>query len=184
LGVSSRGIDEFDFSFQSHLDKQLVTPLFDLKFIRKHGNIILLGPPGVGETHLAVSLAIRACQAGLSIYFTNIEDLIAKLKRDYEAGRPGKGRIYHKSALVVVDEIGYTPIDREECNFFFRFIANRYEKTSTIIRSNKAVDDWAELFHDPIIVTTILDRLLHLSVVVNIKGQSSILREKFGREVY
>jgi len=178
-----KSIDEFDFSFQPHLNKQLVMSLFDLTFVRKHGNVIFLGPPGVGKTHLAVSLAIKACQAGLSIYFTNMEDLIAKLKRDHEAGRPGKGRSYHKSALVVVDEVGYTPIDREECNLFFRFIANRYEKASTIITSNKAVGDWTELFHDPIIVTAILDRLLHHSVVVNIKGQSFRLKGKSGREV-
>ncbi|NOR14298.1 MAG: AAA family ATPase, partial [Candidatus Aminicenantes bacterium] len=87
----------------------------------------------MGKTHLAVSLALKACQAGVSIYFTNMEDLIKKLKKDQNAGRPGRGRSYHKSALVVVDEVGYTPVDREECNLFFRFIANRYEKSSTII---------------------------------------------------
>lgn len=84
--------------------------------------------------------------------------------------RRAEGRGYNKSALVIVDEVGYTPIDREECNLFFRFIANRYEKASTIITSNKAFSDWTELFHDPVIVTAFLDRLLHHSVVINIKG--------------
>jgi len=133
---------------------------------------------GQGKTHLAVSLALKACQAGLSMYFTNMEDLIIKLRKDHEAGKPGKGRGYYKSALVVVDEVGYTPITREECNLFFRFIANRYEKNSTIITSNKAFGDWTELFHDPIIVTAILDRLLHHSAVINIKGNSYRLKEK------
>jgi DNA replication protein DnaC len=173
-----KSIDEFDFTFQPQLDRQKVMSLFDLTFIRQKGNVIFLGPPGVGKTHLAVSLALKACQAGLSIYFTNMEDLIKKLKKDHEAGRPGKGRSYYKSSLVIVDEVGYTPISREECNLFFRFIAHRYEKASTIITSNKAFTDWTELFHDPIIVTAILDRLLHHSVVINIKGNSYRLRGK------
>lgn len=178
-----KSIDEFDFTFQPKLDRRRVMSLFDLTFIRQNGNVIFLGPPGVGKTHLAVSLALKACQAGMSIYFTNMEDLIRKLKKDHEAGRPGKARSYHKSYLVIVDEVGYTPIDRQECNLFFRFIATRYEKASTIITSNKAFSDWAELFHDPIIVTAILDRLLHHSTVINIKGNSYRLKGKIGKEV-
>jgi DNA replication protein DnaC len=173
-----KSIDEFDFAFQPKLNRQKVMSLFDLTFIREKGNVVLLGPPGVGKTHLAVSLALKTCQAGVSIYFTNMEDLIMKLKKDRDAGRPGRGRSYHKSALVIVDEVGYTPIDREECNLFFRFIANRYEKASTIITSNKAFSDWTELFHDPVIVTAFLDRLLHHSVVINIRGNSYRLRGK------
>ncbi len=173
-----KSIDDFDFAFQPGLDKQKIMGLFDLSFIREKGNVIFLGPPGVGKTHLAISLALKACQSGMSIYFTNMEDLVIKLRKDHEAGKPGKGRGYYKSSLVVVDEVGYTPITREECNLFFRFIANRYEKNSTIITSNKAFGDWTELFHDPIIVTAILDRLLHHSAVVNIKGNSYRLKGK------
>lgn len=178
-----KSIDEFDFTFQPNLDRQKVMSLFDLNFIRQNGNVIFLGPPGVGKTHLAVSLALKACQSGMSIYFTNMEDLIKKLGKDHEAGRPGKGRSYYKSSLVIVDEVGYTPVNREECNLFFRFIANRYEKASTIITSNKAFSDWTELFHDPIIVTAILDRLLHHSAVINIKGNSYRLRGRIGKGV-
>lgn len=177
-----KSIDEFDFAFQPKLDRQKVMSLFDLTFIREKANVVLLGPPGVGKTHLAVSIALKACQSGVSIYFTNMEDLIKKLKKDRDAGRPGRGRSYHKSALVIVDEVGYTPIDREECNLFFRFIANRYEKASTIITSNKAFSDWTELFHDPVIVTAFLDRLLHHSVIINIRGSSYRLRGKVGED--
>jgi DNA replication protein DnaC len=109
---------------------------------REKGKVIFLGPRGVGKTHLVVSLALKACQTGMSMYFTNMANLILKLRKDYEAGNPGKGRGYYKFALVVVEEVGYTLITREECNLFFRFVANRFENFNTNIISNKAFGDW------------------------------------------
>lgn len=175
--------DEFDFAFQPGINRQQIAGLFDLSFLERKENIIFLGPPGVGKTHLSVALAVKACQAGSTIHFTTMADLIHKLRVDRETGKIGKSRRpYQWSNLVVVDEVGYTPIDREECNLFYQFVAMRYEKASTIISSNKAFDEWSELFHDPVIVTAILDRLLHHSVVVNIKGGSYRLRNKLGPE--
>jgi len=175
-------IDDFDFVFQPDIDKQKVMSLFDLTFINRKENVLLLGPPGVGKTHLAVALAVKACHAGMSIYFTSMDDLVTKLQSDADTGVNGKRRSYYKSTLVIVDEVGYSPITRDQCNLFFRFVANRYEKASTIITSNKAFTDWAELFHDTVIVTAILDRLLHHSVIINIKGNSYRLKGKIDME--
>jgi len=172
-----KSIDEYDFAFHPELDRQKVMSLFDLVFLSRKENIIFLGPPGVGKTHLAVSLALKACQAGMSIYFTTMSDLIEKLKSDKNKLRT-KGRSHLKSGLVIVDEVGYTPVNRDECHLFFQFISYRYERSSTIITSNKAFSEWTELFEDPIIVTAILDRLLHHSVVINMKGHSYRLKDK------
>ena len=158
-------IDEYDFTFHPDLDKSRIMGLFDLTFLARQENVFFLGPPGVGKTHLAVALGVKAAHAGYSIYFTTMAELVAKLKED-------------DASLVIVDEVGYTPIDRRECYLFFRFISRRYEQDSLVITSNKAFAEWTELFEDPILVTALLDRLLHHSIIVNIKGQSWRLKGK------
>lgn len=167
----AKTIEEYDFSFHPNLNKKEVMALFDLNFISKRENVIFLGPPGVGKTHLAISLAIKACYHGFKVYFTTMDTLIRKLKESQS-----KGKAYLTSSLVVVDEVGYLPIDTQEAYLFFQFVSYRYEKSSTIITSNKSFGDWQELFGDPVIATAVLDRLLHHCKVVNIKGHSYRLR--------
>jgi len=167
----AKTIEEYDFSFHPNLNKKEVMALFDLNFISKRENVIFLGPPGVGKTHLAISLAIKACYHGFKVYFTTMDTLIRKLKESQS-----KGKAYLTSSLVAVDEVGYLPIDTQEAYLFFQFVSYRYEKSSTIITSNKSFGDWQELFGDPVIATAVLDRLLHHCKVVNIKGHSYRLR--------
>lgn len=167
----AKTIEEYDFLYQPELDKKQVMELFDLTFLSRHENVFFLGPPGVGKTHLAVSLAIKACHHGFSVYFTTMHALIEKLKMQQK-----RSRSYLKAKLVVVDEIGYLPIDQKEAHLFFQFVSYRYEKNSTIFTSNKSFTEWQEFLGDTVIATAILDRLLHHAKIINIKGPSYRLK--------
>ncbi len=177
-----KSIDAFDFTFQPRLDRQKVLSLFDLTFIREKGNVLFLGPAGVGKTHLAVALAVKACQAGMSIYATTMEALIKKLKKDEESDRSVRGRAYTSLPWCWSMRLGTRRSAGRNAIYIFKFVAYRYEKASTIITSNKAFSDWSERFHDLVIVTAVLDRLLHHSTIINIRGNSYRLKGKMGKE--
>lgn len=175
-------IEDFDFSFQPGINKKKILDLLSLRFLERQENILFLGNSGVGKTHLSVAIGIAAAQKRISTYFTNCHELLQNLKKAHLENRlETRLKHYAKYKLLIIDEIGYLPINKEEGNIFFQLINKRYEKSSTIITTNKEFSKWHEIFGDVIIANAILDRLLHHSVVEKIVGRSyrtkDILRE-------
>ena len=172
-------LEQFDFSFQPSIDRRVIQALAGTAFVGRAENVIFLGPPGVGKTHLAIALGVKAAEAGHRVLFLTLEDLMNRLKRAQQENRLERQLqqfVYPK--VLIIDEIGYLPLSRMEASLFFRLIARRYEKASTILTSNKSFVDWGEVFSDQVIATAILDRLLHHATTLNIKGESFRLKEK------
>lgn len=172
-------LETFDFSYQPSIDKRQVQTLASCHYIEHGDNVIVLGPPGVGKTHLAVSLGIKAIEAGYRVLFTSAAHLIAALTKALAEGRlEEKIKFYTTPRLLIIDEIGYLPIDRTGANLFFQLISRRYERGPMILTSNQSFGAWGEVFGDRVIATAILDRLLHHAVTLNIRGNSYRLKEK------
>ena len=165
--------EDFDFTFQPSLNKEQILDFKNLRFIENKENILFVGSPGVGKTHLATAIGLENAKNNHSTYFINCNDLIETLKKAHSQNRlDDKLKTLSKYKLLIIDEVGYLPIDIEAANMLFQLINKRYEKSSTIITTNKSFSKWGELFGDNMIANAILDRLLHHSHVISITGKS------------
>jgi len=172
-------MSDFDFSFQPSIDKRQIDELCTMRFLENAENIVFLGPPGVGKTHLATALGLETAKYRFSTYYINCHTLIEQLKKAHFENRlPDKLRSLGRYKLLIIDEIGYLPMDIQGANLFFQLIARRYEKASTIFTSNKTFSQWNDIFADVTIASAILDRVLHHCTVIHIKGESYRLKER------
>lgn len=175
----TKSLDDFDYAFQTSINRKKLEELSSLRFIDNWENALFLGPPGVGKTHLSIGLGVKACEAGYKVLFTTLNDMISILMASMaDNSFTSRIRTFTQPSLLIVDEVGYLPVSKEGANFLFQVVAKRYETGSIILTSNKSFADWGEILGDSVIASAILDRLLHHSTVFSIRGDSYRLREK------
>lgn len=172
-------LDDYDFSFQPSVNENQIRELSNLGFIENHENIVFIGNPGVGKTHLAVSLGIEAAKHRKSVYFTTCHNLMIKLNKAQKENRLDK-QLQHLAQykVLIIDEIGYLPVDHQGSNLFFQLIAKRYMTKSTIVTTNMPFSRWGEVFSDNTLASAVLDRLLYYSHIIRITGNSYRIKDK------
>ena len=170
-------LEEFDFAFQPSIKREQIQSLAELGFLERKENVVLLGPPGVGKTHLAISLAIAAAKFGRRVYYSTLADLVSGLEEAQANGNLKRRlSVLTHPSLMVVDEIGYIPISQRGAMLFFQLMSRRYEHASTVLTSNKGFDAWGEILGDDVMAAALIDRVLHHCHIVNIRGNSYRMR--------
>ena len=172
-------LEEFDFTFQRSVKKQVIEHLGQLDFLHAKDCIVALGPPGTGKTHLAIAIGIRACLAGHRVRFHSATEWVARLAEAKRDGRlEDELSVLRRIPLLVVDEVGYIPFDPQAANLMFALVSSRYERASMIVTSNKPFSRWGEIFGDEIVAAAMIDRLVHHAEILNLKGDSYRLKDK------
>ncbi|WP_031517772.1 IS21-like element helper ATPase IstB [Desulfofalx alkaliphila] len=172
-------IEEFDFGFQTSVTRRQIQQLMDMHWLEKAFNLFFLGPPGVGKSHLSIGLGIQAVDLGYRVIFISMDELIKILKTESMSVKSKRQlKNIMNTDMLIVDEVGFLPITKQEANLFFQLVTNLYQNTSVIITSNKGFDEWPEFFGDPVITAAVLDRLVHNSELFNMTGDSYRLQHR------